>query len=666
MTEADFPESAKHSSDRPLPDSALLSELLQMLNVESAKSPSTPADAAWVAPVSAESGDQHGTNGSESAAAIDRETAFIPQTAQAILAESMLAPQDSVGELQKLLLGFDQAQLNQLRERLENPERRAVDVGQVLRQAILLQSMQPEQRVLFVAAMTPTVEQAIQESVQKNETVIADAISPIVGPATRKAITTALESMIQRLDQMLEQSLSPRALQWKLESLRTGKSFAEVVLLRTLVFRVEQVFLIHRTTGLLLQHVVTPTIAVQDPALVSAMLRAIEDFVQDSFTVQTGDQLETLRFGDLTVWIEQGSQAVLAGVLRGQAPLELRLVFRQAIEQIHREFGLALTQFQGDSTPFAAALPYLEACFKTEYKTLKRKSRPYFWLLFTCVAIGCGWLGYHNWQVRRQWTDYVQRLSAEPGIIVNKAENRWGKFFVSGLRDPLAVDPAALLPMTAVNSETVVSQWQPYLSLHPQFVQTRAQQILQPPATVSLTVDENGVLRASGLANQRWLEDSRRLAPVIPGVTQFQAEVTIAELQALGVSRSRIEAQRLWFKEGSTQLLNNPQALNGTAQEMQQLIQLTVALRRQVQIQIIGRANQRGSAAQNLILSQNRANAVLQMLVAQGVPPDRLTAIGMGTRQPLSDPQIPVEQLNRSVTFKVLFTTGSRARTDIP
>ena len=60
--------------------------------------------------------------------------------------------------------------------------------------------------------------------------------------------------MLESLNTTLEHSLSWRSLRWRLDARRTGKSFAEIVLLNTLVYRVEQVFLIHRPSGLLLQH----------------------------------------------------------------------------------------------------------------------------------------------------------------------------------------------------------------------------------------------------------------------------------------------------------------------------------------------------------------------------------------------------------------------------
>ena len=47
--------------------------------------------------------------------------------------------------------------------------------------------------------------------------------------------------------------------------------------------------------------------------MVSGMLTAIRDFVQDAFKSQSAtESLDTLRVGELEVWVEQGPHAVLA------------------------------------------------------------------------------------------------------------------------------------------------------------------------------------------------------------------------------------------------------------------------------------------------------------------------------------------------------------------
>jgi len=43
------------------------------------------------------------------------------------------------------------------------------------------------------------------------------------------------------------------------------------------------------------------------------------------------------------------------------------------------------------------------------------------------------------------WADYLDQLRQQPGIVVTETGQHDGKFLVSGLRDPLAADPLAML-----------------------------------------------------------------------------------------------------------------------------------------------------------------------------------------------------------------------------
>ena len=87
-----------------------------------------------------------------------------------------------------------------------------------------------------------------------------------------------------------------------------------------LAFQVEQVFLIHHQTGILLLHAAAEATTTRDPDLISGMLTAIQDFVQDSFRLTADQGPETFQIGELAVWVEQGPLAVLAAVVRGNPP----------------------------------------------------------------------------------------------------------------------------------------------------------------------------------------------------------------------------------------------------------------------------------------------------------------------------------------------------------
>src|SRR5271165_1171151 len=244
-------------------------------------------------------------------------------------------------ELRHLILAPEQEALGRLNERIENPESRTEDVSSVVAEAIQRRRDQGGSDALS-EALAPTIQTALRESVRKDPGTLADALFPVMGPAIRRAILETLRSFLDSFNQIMDQSLSWQGLKWRVEALRTGRSFTEVALLHSLVFRVEQVFLIHKKTGLSLGHAAAPSIAMQDPSLISGMLSAIQGFVRDSFDAAKGQGIERMNVGDLDVWVEEGPYAILATVIRGVAPRELRDRMAEVLANIHREYSAQL------------------------------------------------------------------------------------------------------------------------------------------------------------------------------------------------------------------------------------------------------------------------------------------------------------------------------------
>ncbi len=578
--------------------------------------------------------------------------------------DNELTFKDELTELRRLLFEPEMTQLDKVQERLDEIKVdvvKAEDLSQVLPEAIALRSVPDEE---LTEALRPTVEDAIYTSVRKDADVIATAIFPVLLPGIQKAIAAALGEMTQSLNQTLEHGFSVKSLRWRIEALLTGKSFAEIVLLRTLLYRVEQVFLIHTETGLVLQHVVAPEVVAQDAALVSAMLTALQDFVRDSFRVQQGDSLETLHFGKLTLWIEQGPKAILAGVIRGNAPQELRFAFQNALYKIHLNHSRALESFNGDTTPFAQSQPDLEACLQSQYQPKSRKPSPVLWIVLGVIVLALGaWAG-SSIRDSLLWAIYLKKLNAEPGIVVTRAEKRWGKYFVSGLRDPLAADPMAIAKAANVNPKALVTQWKPYVSLEPALLAARVKQLLKPPKTVTLKLDENGILHVTGSAPHQWIVETQRRVQVIPGITQFRKEKLIdADLRQLGSSKKQIEKLLLRFTEKNLLAPGQNSTIQNLVRELKKLFNSARSLNKNVRVVIVGHANAKGPAEVNLALSQARANAVLNTLVSQGFNPINFEAMGLGSIQPLKNKlRAPKQELNRSVSFKVIIRDRPNSR----
>ncbi|MGF1938679.1 MAG: OmpA family protein [Nostoc sp. ChiQUE02] len=567
---------------------------------------------------------------------------------------------DELTILRSLLLDIEPTKLQKLYERLENPQIQPEDISHMLPEAVILRSKQDKQ---LGEVMVSTVEEAIQASVKQDYNVLADALFPVIGPATRKAISTALEEMMQSMNQTLEHSLSPQSFKWRLEAKRTGKSFAEIVLLRTLVYRVEQIFLIHKNSGLLLQHLVTTQVAVQDPDLVAAMLTAIQDFVQDSFSVQKGDGIKSLRFGELTIWIEQGPQALVAAMIRGNPPQELRLVLQDAIEKIHLKLSREIKNFTGETEAFQVSRPYLETCLVVQYKSAGKKNYTYAWAFLGAIAIACSTWGFFTIREQLRWQAYLQKLNSQPGIVVINSKQAFGKYFISGMRDPLAVDPNTLIEPTNINPKVVISQWKPYLSLEPEFTTKRVEQLLNPPQTVSLKVDNNGILNATGYAPRKWILEARKLWHFIPGITKFQGNNLVEiELSQLELSKKQIEQKILFFSEGTTELIpGEVDKLPNLVRSITKYLDIAKYLGKNVQIQIIGHTNSAGTGRKNQLLSQARANKILSYLKSQGINTSQFKILSVSyslTFQPKVTPES--KKFNRRVSFKVFMTNPSK------
>ena len=620
-----------------------------------------------------------------------------PETARAVDA--------SLEKLRDLLLRPYRKQLQELQDRLDKPELHARDVSRVLPEAIARRSAQDRKIEL---ALEPVTARAIRTSIKKDRQVLVDALFPVMGPAIRKAIAAAIQGMIQNLNQALEHSFSIQGFKWRIEALRTRKPFAEIVLLHTLVYQVKQVFLIHRKSGLVLQHVEAGAEETRDPDLVSGMLTAIRDFVQDSFGAEKGDALETMRVGDRNVWIEHGEHAFLAAVIRGNPPVDLRHQLRDAIDEIHFKEKPMLASFDGDAVPFESVRHILDGCLQAQFKRDKRKTS-YLLPVLVGVMVLALWFGMFTiYRDHRRWTTFLDGLRDTPGFLVSRVAKQSGQQHVFGLRDPLAPDPQSLLSKAGLDPADVVFHWEVYHSHHHDYARQRIQNIFKPPPSVTLEFND-GILRASGSADRNWLETAGRLAAVVPWIDSFSADnltdvhtllkppesvklklagrtlhasgsashqwiatTRKAALALPGIDayddnelidrdylefqkiRARLEKKVFLFRPGKNELRAGQQdAIAGHVKDIREFFAYAEALGLHYMIAIIGHADASGSSSQNLQISRKRGEAFRDLLVKHRLPKEKFIVIGVGSSEPVREEITDSDRIfNRSVTFR--------------
>lgn len=473
------------------------------------------------------------------------------------------------------------------------------EVGEVLPDAIIQSSSKDNQ---LAKATLPLVEENIRQSVIKNPDILAEALFPAIGPTIRKAISEALNQMIQSLNQTLENSFSPKGLRWRFEAWQTGKPFAEVVLLHSLIYRVEEVFLIHRETGGLLQHASVQKNVSEDADMVSAMLTAIQDFAHDSFKESENATLDSLQLNNLSVWIERSPDAILAGVIRGNPPLTLREIFKESLEAIQFVQRDEFENFNGDTSKFEKSRPMMDNCLQFQINQDKQKKKSLisptnilFAIIGLLLLIFVFVYGLDYWR----WSSYLNHLKSENGIVVTETNRGWFKNSITGLRDPLAVNPEEILIEHSLKKENTESNWKPYQDLSPKIILLRANKILQLPDGVKLDFAD-GILTVNGNVSNAWANEAKRLSVVIAGVEEFRL--------SQDALKSKIESQNIYFNCKTVDYTENQPII--ITELIKDLESLTGSWKNSL-IEIRGQADFSGTAETNSQISQKRAEKIL-------------------------------------------------------
>jgi OOP family OmpA-OmpF porin len=554
--------------------------------------------------------------------------------------------------LRRILVGPEQRRLDELATELREQQLTAADLAEHLPEAIMLRGQRDRQ---IGRALAPTVETALRESIRRNPREIATAIFPVLGPAIRKAIAETMAALVRSINSAVEHSFSPRGIRWRVESWRTGIPYAQVVISHALVYRVEQAFLIHAETGLLLSHATAPDLKVPDADLISGMMTAIQDFVRDSFRPGEGATLRTFSVGDHTVQVEAGPLALLALVIRGQAPEAVLRKQQDTLETIHVQFSSPLMEFTGDATAFEPAHSLLEECLETVVDTGTQRQGRLLWLRWAVpVAAAALALFIVSARSRARFDRAVAALDAEPGLVVVDARRRWGRWEISGLRDPRAREPQVVLAGVGLVARELTGRWESYLSLDSAVVVSRARQALRLPeaTTLALIADTLRIAGEVPLGAVRLISS----AAMPPGVTHAVFDGARIVLPPwLDSIRESLVRDRVLFAPGSADVPGVANArIRAAATRFRVLDDSVTASGGDVVLTVVGRTDPTGSDETNQALAQWRVDRVAAIFASAGVRTQRLRGEALATSRPLTSADRDEQaRINRSVSYEV-------------
>ena len=415
-----------------------------------------------------------------------------------------------LGELRGILLRDEDQRLARLEAELLDPAKLSGHIANVL--ADSLRSANQDHTRLVSALQDPTIESISIAARQERER-LSDALAPVIGPSIQRAIVDSLQKFTQSIEMIAQHNFSARGVKWRLEAMRTGIPFPQVVLNHTLKFEVEQIYLIQKPSGLLVSHLMHPDIAAQDVDrdVVAGMMMAIQDFVRDSAFGASAERVQTIELQGKTVWMCHGAWALLACVIRGVPPQSLRKDINEVLDGIHGNFQHKLREFNGDQ----GALTDLEAPLKqllqkelvSEQAPVKKTKGLPSWVkaLIAGLVLLVAYLFYVDYLQDARKSRLETELKKTPGVVITDISHENGSWVARGMADPLSFDAQAILARAQLSAKHARLEFVPYVSLAPELVLRRATAALLPPASVDLALDGN-VLRITGSASAEWIK----------------------------------------------------------------------------------------------------------------------------------------------------------------
>jgi OOP family OmpA-OmpF porin len=546
-------------------------------------------------------------------------------------------------EVRRIITGYDPKDLENLNLLIQDPEEFSTEISRLLPVSIKKMLQKGD---ISLESLQSVVEDVLKESIRKNPKNLSDILFPVMMPAIRKAVAEDIKRMLDTLNTVLENSFSAKKIGWRIKSLFSGKSYSEIVLSHAYIYQVKQVFLIHKETGLLLAHVEEGNQMNQKGDMVSSMLSAIKDFVQDSFQSEESNNLDTIELGKMNIWIEQGPKAIIAAIVEGNLPNAYRILLKETMEGIHVNFSRELEHFRGETTPFENNTSLLQRCLQKEMKEKKPRKPILSIVFFILIFALLGYWIYEKVNENHHFRQLVKAYEQIPGMVVTNTGKKDGTWYIRGLKDPLAQAPKNLELKYDLRPREVTLDFTGYLSLDPDIVLLRAKKILNPPPTVRLKYHYD-TLFASGNATQSWIEKAQKTASQIAGIgtiiVKFPQEKPEKDILALekhsftfGFNGSQLDS--IQTKEFKTMIAEAKSILNFGFQQDSVPV-----------IVVLSHTSENGNKNSNIGIARRRAEQFINLMVHAGVPIEELVPKVVFVEE--AHDNIPV----RTVSFQVKY-----------
>ncbi|NJO19117.1 MAG: OmpA family protein [Spirulinaceae cyanobacterium RM2_2_10] len=521
-----------------------------------------------------------------------------------------------------------------------------------------------------IQAIAPIMGRALHEQVRLERDAMVDALYPVIG----NTISKYMGEVVRQINQRVEETFSIRGIYRKLNARLRGISEAELILSEALPFTVQAVFLIHKTSGLVVVEIQREDGQALEADMLAGMLTAIRSFASEcTVNPEKTSELTEIDYDDFKIVMEVAGYCYIAAVTQGDPPAGFATQLRQTLSAIILNYGYGelIAEFDGDPDSIPqAVVDLIENLLRSpevmlppqrhtteNHETWRSRSGV---IASWAVLLGLLMLPFvlYSWQQarRQQLADRVTTaLDANPNLTVYQLDAT-----VKGREVRLQGQlPNEILSQQAATTATAA------LPAHLNVV-NEIQMVNPPPDPGAIQAE---VARLTQTFNQmqgiqvgsRYDHETNRV--IVEGsihqgqdartITQAFEQIPGVDVVVLMLATAQTPIQRRIYFDTNSNFID-PYDLESKLMPIRSFLNQYPDL----QLQIIGHTDRSGSEQRNLELAPQRAAAVRQALVAQGIAADRLKVTG-STQPP---PNVRLEDplwLSRIVRFEQIAPAGA-------
>jgi outer membrane protein OmpA-like peptidoglycan-associated protein len=496
-------------------------------------------------------------------------------------------------------------------------------------------------------AIAPAMGRAIKKQIEIEQNIVVDALYPIIG----STIAKYMAETIRAINRQVEETLSVKGIKRKISAKLQGVSEAELILKEALPFTIQGIFLIHKTSGLVISDIQRSDVKQLEAEMVAGMLTAIRSFANDCIN-QSGSmtELDAIEYGTSKIILEVAGYCYLAIVVQGEPSRNFILKMRQFLSKIIKTHGDLIENFDGDPDLIPIEVhTLLEELKDTDiHDKNKSKFSPLLLLgltLISTIFIPWGIWQYHSGVLRSIENQTSLALTSAPELAVYRlaVQVEHNKLKLTGRL------PNQLLRQKA---EQIVNITSPNWLIDNQIllVEVPADPVLAAAEVKRVTTVLNqtdgiaistqysaGKVAVEGTVNR--IADAQIIANAfeqIPGVKSVSSAVRVQPPQ--------IEV-RFYFQPNSASLMKTD------LKHKVQQVKFFLNHHPNKHLKIMGYSYDHTNANTSPKLALARAKAVQQALIKLGVEPSRLQVIGKTNLPPGIDATQP-SWLSRCVALE--------------